>query len=34
MPRSLDDWRRSEGTVLPGWIKPQLTRLIDQAAQG
>src|ERR1700757_2840758 len=34
MPRSLDDWRRSEATALPGWIKPQLTRLVDQAPEG
>ena len=34
MPRSLDDWRRSEATSLPGWIKPQLTRLVDQAPDG
>jgi ATP dependent DNA ligase domain len=34
MPRSLDDWRRSEATALPGWIKPQLTRLVDQAPDG
>ena len=34
MPRSLDDWRRSEATALRGWIKPQLTRLVDQAPDG
>ena len=34
MPRSLDDWRRSEAMELPGWIKPQLTRLVDQAPEG
>jgi hypothetical protein len=34
MPRSLDDWRRSEATALPGWIKPQLSRLVDQAPDG
>src|ERR1700745_3425260 len=34
MPRSLDDWRRSEATVLPGWIKPQLTRLVPEAPDG
>jgi ATP-dependent DNA ligase len=34
MPRSLDDWRRSETTALPGWIKPQLTKLVDQAPDG
>src|SRR5215472_8411185 len=31
MPRSLDDWRRSEATALPGWVKPLLTKLVDQA---
>src|SRR5205814_6529855 len=31
MPRSLDDWRRSEAMALPGWIKPQLTRLVAEA---
>ena len=34
MPRSLDRWRRSEATALPGWIKPQLTKLVDQAPDG
>src|SRR5215471_14619404 len=34
MSRSLDDWRRSEATALPGWIKPQLTRLVDQPPDG
>jgi DNA ligase D-like protein (predicted ligase) len=34
MPRSLDDWRRSEATALPGWIKPQLTKPVDQAPDG
>src|SRR5215469_9840931 len=34
MPRSLDDWRRSEAMALPGWIKPQLTKLVDQAPDG
>jgi bifunctional non-homologous end joining protein LigD len=34
MPRSLDDWRRSEATALPGWTKPQLTRLVDQPPDG
>jgi bifunctional non-homologous end joining protein LigD len=34
MPRSLDDWRRSEATALPGWIKPQLTKLVDQPPDG
>jgi DNA ligase D-like protein (predicted ligase) len=34
MPRSLDVWRRSEATALPGWIKPQLTKLVDQPPEG
>jgi bifunctional non-homologous end joining protein LigD len=34
MARSLDDWRRSEATALPGRIKPQLTKLVDQAPDG
>src|SRR6516164_6300866 len=34
MPRSLDDWRRSEATALPAWVKPQLTKLVDQAPDG
>ena len=34
MPRSLDDWRRSEATALLGWIKPQLTKLVDQPPDG
>src|ERR1700745_1440597 len=34
MPRSLDDWRRSAATGLPGGIKPQRTRLVDQAPDG
>src|SRR5690349_16418523 len=34
MPRSLDGWRRSEATALPGWIKPQLTRLVAEAPDG
>src|SRR5215472_16389221 len=34
MPRSLDDWRRSEAMALPGWIKLQLTKLVDQAPDG
>src|SRR5207253_2154287 len=34
MPRSLDDWRRSEATALPGWIKPQLTKLVEKAPDG
>jgi len=34
MPRSLDDWRRTEATALPAWIKPQLTKLVDQPPDG
>ena len=34
MPQSLEDWRRSEATALPTRIKPQLTRLVDQAPEG
>ena len=34
MPRSLNDWRRPEATALPGWIKPQLTRLVPEAPDG
>ena len=26
--------RRAEATALPGWIKPQLTKLVDQATEG
>jgi bifunctional non-homologous end joining protein LigD len=26
--------RRAEATALPGWIKPQLTKLVDQAPDG
>ena len=34
MTRSLEDWRRFEATALPTWIKPQLTRLVDEAPDG
>jgi DNA ligase D-like protein (predicted ligase) len=30
MTRSLAGSRRAEATALPGWIKPQLTKLVDQ----
>jgi DNA ligase D-like protein (predicted ligase) len=30
MVRSLDEWRRGEATALPAWVKPQLTKLVDQ----
>jgi ATP-dependent DNA ligase len=31
MTRSLAGGRRTEATTLPNWIKPQLTKLVDQA---
>ena len=34
MARPLGGRRRTEATALPGWIKPQLTRLVDQAPDG
>jgi ATP-dependent DNA ligase len=34
MTRSLAGGRRSEATALPGWIKPQLTKLVDQPPEG
>src|SRR5438270_6919755 len=34
MVRSLDEWRRGEATALPGWVKPQLTKLADQPPEG
>ena len=34
MARLLGGRRRAETTALPGWIKPQLTRLVDQAPEG
>jgi hypothetical protein len=34
MPRSLVERRRTEATALPAWVKPQLTRLLDQAPEG
>jgi ATP-dependent DNA ligase len=32
--RSLDEWRRAEATALPTWVKPQLTKLVDQPPDG
>ena len=29
MVRSLEEWRRGEATAIPGWVKPQLTKLVD-----
>jgi ATP-dependent DNA ligase len=34
MARPLGGRRRAETVALPGWIKPQLTRLVDQAPEG
>jgi ATP-dependent DNA ligase len=34
MNRSLAGIRRTEATALPGWIKPQLTKLVDQPPEG
>jgi ATP dependent DNA ligase-like protein len=34
MARPLDGRRRSETMAFPGWIKPQLTKLVDQAPDG
>jgi ATP-dependent DNA ligase len=34
MTRSLARNRRAEATALPGWIKPQLTKLVDQPPEG
>ena len=34
MARPLGGRRRPEATALPGWIKPQLTKLVDQAPEG
>src|SRR5215471_14017293 len=34
MARPLGGRRRTETMALPGWIKPQLTRLVDQAPDG
>jgi ATP-dependent DNA ligase len=34
MARPLGGRRRAEATVLPAWIKPQLTKLLDQPPNG
>jgi ATP-dependent DNA ligase len=34
MTRSLAGRRRADATALPAWIKPQLTKLVDQAPDG
>ena len=34
MTRSLAGSRRAEATALPSWIKPQLTKLVDQPPEG
>jgi DNA ligase D-like protein (predicted ligase) len=34
MTRSLAEGRRAEATALPGWVKPQLTRVVDQPPDG
>jgi hypothetical protein len=34
MARPLGRRRRTEPTALPGWIKPQLTKLFDQPPEG
>ena len=34
MTQSLAGRRRAEATALPDWVKPQLTRLVDQPPQG
>src|SRR6476469_5199320 len=34
MTRSLAGGRRTEATTLPNWIKPQLTKLVDQPPGG
>jgi DNA ligase D-like protein (predicted ligase) len=34
MTRSLAESRRAEATALPSWIKPQLTKLVDQPPEG
>ena len=34
MARPLSGQRRAETIALPGWIKPQLTKLVDQAPDG
>jgi ATP-dependent DNA ligase len=32
--RPLAGRRRAEATALPGWIKPQLTKLVDEPPEG
>ena len=34
MARPLGGRRRTEATAFPGWIKPQLTKLVDQPPDG
>ena len=34
MARSLGGRRRAEAVALPGWIKPQLTKVVDRAPDG
>jgi ATP-dependent DNA ligase len=34
MTRSLAGGRRAEATALPSWIKPQLTKLVDEPLEG
>ena len=34
MTRSLAGGRRAEATALPAWVKPQLTKLVDQPPEG
>src|SRR5258707_2532830 len=34
MTRSLAGGRRAEATALPAWVKPQLTRLVDEPPEG
>ena len=34
MARPLGGRRRTEATALPSWIKPQLTKLVDQPPDG
>jgi ATP-dependent DNA ligase len=34
MARPLGGRRRAEATALPGWIEPQLTKLVDQPPDG
>jgi DNA ligase D-like protein (predicted ligase) len=34
MTRSLSERRRAEATALPDWVKPQLTKLVDEPPEG